>query len=589
MPILHATLEFASGQYGWVEQFFRRSDTLSSGLDAALVLAQARYSILGTDASLYRVRVSEVSAPKVSMAANVSGTPLPILSMPPILGAGLDVVAGQGGLYHQRYVLRGLPQGALVQTPLGWAWSPAIAGPVARWLGLLSSQGWLLQCWGRTSPRYPIGFISAIAPFPPLTLAPDPPFVSPAFMGESLQVYIDETPQLPEDNPDTGVIPTARVGRAQWYPAGGAWDNGINGQYEVLGIGPGVVYLLGPEPPEGYYNGGGYLQLRPRLYLPIRGASMVGLRAVKCGPAKKRAMLTSAPTPAPVPVPATALPKLAAATLAQVLAPIVTPFKTSPDWIPGTPPLVVPPPPFPPPPPPFTPAPAVPVAATCTTLFDLGTMLLNYLGYGQDPPKYEPIGIAPIRNLENTWIVMCAGGWYELNSTHGSVSFLAAMQAGMGYQSVYSQTLLTYISNTVPGDAKLVLFGHSLGGINLENVAFNSNVMKRVLVCMTIGSPPTGVRWEGTTLRRFRVPSDPIPNFSPLGLLNWLAFDQMFITLLEDPDHPDFSENHRYEPINPALKNYDCWGFAPTGRPPMVVGVMQTFDVPVPPIPPFGG
>jgi len=214
-------------------------------------------------------------------------------------------------------------------------------------------------------------------------------------------------------------------------------------------------------------------------------------------------------------------------------------------------------------------------------LLDLGTMLLNYCGYNMPEPGYEPIGLAPIRNLDNTWLVVCAGGWYEFGAPHGEVSFLSAYIEGCSGVSPYSVALLTYLENTIPAGASLLCLGHSLGGMVLDNLGRNSTWGPRILTTITLGSPPVGVPFTGAPVLRFRVSNDLVPWMTAQGVISGIAGQAGYTLIPHDPVYPDFWDNHKYFPINPGLAAYSPWGITDFSiATPLVIGIMQTFPVP---------
>jgi len=516
----------------------------------------------------------------LSATAIPSGTPAPVLSEIPVTAAGIDLVAGQGGLYHRRYALRGYPRGGLVQTPAGWDFAPAIAGAARTYLQLLTSAGWLLQCWGRDSAQIPVQWVGQ-AFEPPLEFWDPSQGDAVQWVGQLINVQVETVPQIPQPNPDTGAGATARLGRVVWSTTLGRWDNGVNGEYEVIGTNPGVVYLTGQLPDDGTYVSGGYLQIRPRLYLPIRSYQLEGMRAVPCGPAPKGASRVNAAGPggSSSPGSSAALPLIppGIANYAGLVAAYVTP----PGTLPTPPPPVVVPPPLPPPPPAFTGKPSSPVPFTCNTLLDLGTALLNWYGFGMDPPAYEPIGLGPINNLDNTWLVICAGGWYEFGAPHGQVSFLSAYIEGCSGVSAYSQALLLYLENTIPTGASLVCIGHSLGGMVLDNLGRNETWGPRILSTVTLASPPVGVPFTGAPVLRFRVSNDLVPWMTLQGIVSGIAGQAGYTLLPHDPANLDFPANHTMFPINPGLASYSPWGLTDFSiATPLVIGQMQRFPVP---------
>ncbi len=503
MIVSHCTLFFTTQHYGWVEQFFRADGTLGLSLQATIQLATARWSILGAGVNLYRVRASEVGSPRASYSWDVSGTPSSTPAMTPLVGAEIRVTAGPGALYHRSYMLRGLPEGSLVQTGGVWRWSPAWSGPATSWLSLLVSGGWQLQCWGRAGPTFPILSLAEAAmenadvagePLDPAQVDPATTIVVAAVQG---------TPILPPADPVTGIVPTLRVGRVRWFPPLSKLRAKVNGEYPVVYVGPGLAAWRGALPPAGHYVGGGYVQVRPRLYLPITSAELGGQVAKACGGPKRYAEPPPLPGvwPAPLVFPSQALLRL-----------VPVPGGRFGGLLPSLPPGT----PIPPPP---------PAVRTLANLQDLATFVWE--GYQPPAPQLSLcIGIARVVNLTDTWLVVCSGT--DLTQSTQALGITEDLAAAFGEPNQLTIQLQAKVLITVPPGADIVYAGHSLGGMALQPLCALDELFPRNAVrLITFGSPLCVLPKSGMPVVRLAMVDDIVPFCSPAETattsLQWLA------------------------------------------------------------------
>jgi len=553
MPTAHATLFFCTAHFGWVEQFFRTDSNLELSLQAAVNLARARFAILGQGVNLYKVRVSQVGSPGASASWATSGLTLTTPAMEAHQGASIDLVAGVGGLYHREYMLRGLPRDALVQTGRVWRWSPALQGPAMAWLALLASQGWQLQCWGRAGPSYPILALAQSAlinadcagfPFDPAEADPDTTLVVATILG---------TPVPPPIDPTNGVAPSMRVGRVVWKPTPRGKDARVNGEYDPAYLAPGLVAWQGTLPPVGSYVRGGYVQLRPRLYLPIKSAQLGGLTVKATGGLRRDAVLPPLPGQEIAVTSPVVPPGFALTGLNLVLVNVVAG-----SGIPG--------PPIPPPP---------PVDRTLANMQELA----NYVWEGYTPvvpARSNSIGIARIVNLQDTWLVAVSGT--DTTQSDQALGFPEDVAIALRKPNDFSETLKAAVLANVPPGGKIVYAGHSLGGMVVQELCAKGTAFPRQAVrLITFCAPLVYLPDSSVAVFRYALPLDVVVYASPwatgatalqttLGVSFWVqTYSSLFAPFQTylDPEPVPPSSYLRHTQFNTAdiLKTYGADGF----------------------------
>lgn len=137
--------------------------------------------------------------------------------------------------------------------------------------------------------------------------------------------------------------------------------------------------------------------------------------------------------------------------------------------------------------------------------------------------------------------------------------FISCLQAGFDKSSVYEKQCIAFMKEEIPANANVVLVGHSLGGMIMQQIAADKGVKKRynVLYTVTFGSPKvTDIQPEGT-LNRMCAKGDAVPWLSKKTVTE---FDKQ----LNERNEEDtgFSTNTHvagYRDQN-AWKNYDAVG-----------------------------
>ena len=560
MALTHVTLFFVQGSQQWVEQLYRDDSTFAVSLTAALRLATARYSILGSGAQLTRVRISQVGAPHNSVSRHVSAPQPSDLAVIPSLAA-LVQLSAQGQRPHTRpYWLHGLPVGAWGQFGGIVSLAPLWIGRISSWLQMLVNGGWLVQGTVQVGPSYPIQSL-VVSQFPPQP-APITAQVewNPTNPAVGLVAYLTDAPTILPATQSAFVDATVRIARARWYPPPPPDGPRVNGEFPLQGVRGTTVAAQAQAVPPGGYVSGGTVTLTQNGYLPIVGWTFSRVGTHKVGPARASNAASAAE-----PFPLQGLPSFVAVPpkpllpTAAAAAGAVTPYSSPPGTVPVVPPIVVPPPPPPPPPGPFVPMSQEPRPVTLTTLLDVGTWIRQYPGfYGF--PDYNPIGIARVTNLVNTWVVLLYGQKPEVLGTNPGI--LTSIAAGIAAPTAYEIAATRAMTATIPEGASVLLYGYSLGGMICELIWSQYSTLWNILGIVTLGSPVTCLSFFSEPISRFSLFDDPVPNLTPLGLFATLTLigPVLYSIVSPNPAVTGALQQHVQLCTNPDLARWNAWG-----------------------------
>lgn len=565
MGIYHVRLSFATAEHGWVEQFYRRDVSFQAALAAGVDLAIRRYSILGAGVTLYRVRVTQPGQPRAVATQDVSGVNLPVPIASAYDGAEIRLVAGPGFRNFRSYFLRGLPRGALLNPQGASRWGAIVQVAAERWITSLADGKWCEQCRGYVGEQLPItNLVGILDPSTqPLEEGGGP--IGPSIYATAAMATVEGQLVVPDQVPEVGGPVMVRISRAKWDDLGAVAETPINGEFPIIAPVQGTLQYFGFCPFVGSYAGGGTLQISQPVYLPITSATLTRGGNRKCGPVAPGARLPGQPL-----AESRALFSGFDGALRVVLSPIqaarqlaaeITPTRSTPPQYPF--PVN---PPFP-----------EPITGTLTNLKEVLTYLIAKMGHSGSGVNYTPIGIAPILNMVDTWWIGLTGVFVTEYSDTG---VLAAVSAGMAILNKYAQVVKGVIDTHIPPTAKLILQGHSLGGITCENLHSIARLIPRIVTITTFGSPVSSVLFRPRPMLRFKVATDLVPIMTPLGLASDLFNAVNYNVVPVDPLFKDFPGCHTRMDHNPGLLAWDNWGLEPDGNPPFVLGDLQRFRVP---------
>lgn len=544
MAYFKGTMFFAQGQSGWTEQFYLVSETANAALDSLRQLAEPRAGLLGAGAELVRFEVSRVGSWRRTLSSAVQTRPFPY----PAGRAGDGVLfqfqvggTGDSPAYRRTWLMRGCPAGfTLIGDSSKKGVNPTVAKLVQSWLKVLASGRYFLQVADKTTAWHPIADIlpGAFASNDVLGRPLQPG--SPPAGSTVLHLRLGDGAFIPPIDPETASNSKVFVRNVRWSPASEGIRARINGEHVVASTLPGVVTFRSDIPLTGSYAGSGFLTLRHEIYQPIERAIPLGQGQRKCGRAP----------------------------VAQTL------FER--DVIPPLPPEPVLPPPPPANPPPWGPFPN-------PTVINDALDLVNYLYQGYDKQadgKTYPVLIAPVQEKPNTWLVTCSGTELGVDAATGIPQDIAA---ALLLPSSYTAGLAdAIVSGTQPG-ATLIVAGHSLGGMVLENAIWYGIPSDRTVShCLTYGSPLTIGQSSGVAYRMFALPLDFVVDLSPMGALMRLLGhpEQTYL------DPGDISINpitrHTSYTVCQDLRNWSPLGepMVDPERQKITLGAVQRFSLP---------
>lgn len=139
-------------------------------------------------------------------------------------------------------------------------------------------------------------------------------------------------------------------------------------------------------------------------------------------------------------------------------------------------------------------------------------------------------------------------------------SMYSCIKAGTVNDNDYLDAVLEGAKKQIPEGAKVVLIGHSLGGMVAQQFAADKEMKERyeILNIMTMGTPYIPVIGREGELRRMADSGDAVPYFSIAGIGNlWLGnFTYKDNGYFGDPDS---AHNISYNNAK-VWKSYDCFG-----------------------------
>jgi hypothetical protein len=175
-----------------------------------------------------------------------------------------------------------------------------------------------------------------------------------------------------------------------------------------------------------------------------------------------------------------------------------------------------------------------------------------FIGYNGDP-----IQIAQVRNLPDTYLVMLSGT--DLFKPAQATSLPEDVAAEFGVPDPYYSAIKQAIRKHIPKVAQVILAGHSLGGMEAENVVTDHWLDQhyRFTHVITLGAPKTGTSINpNVTYTAFDLAGDPV---TAITLFQWPPNS---VYTLANPWEYDASTvfGHVEYPNSPLLDTFDALG-----------------------------
>jgi hypothetical protein len=144
---------------------------------------------------------------------------------------------------------------------------------------------------------------------------------------------------------------------------------------------------------------------------------------------------------------------------------------------------------------------------TAQAIFDLYTTL------GDLPTNDLPIGIYRVNNPELpqcTYLILLSGTQFNWNQAN---NLITDIYSSPGLLNEYFVDIEDAIYQYIPTGATLIIAGHSLGGMEAQNIAANPRIrtIYHVARVITYGSPQTVTDVPPTSYQRFATHPDPVP------------------------------------------------------------------------------
>lgn len=163
-------------------------------------------------------------------------------------------------------------------------------------------------------------------------------------------------------------------------------------------------------------------------------------------------------------------------------------------------------------------------------------------------------------DVEDVYIVAVMGMCFDMKKAN---NIPACVLSAFNIRSKYYKLVKAAITDNVPADSKLLLLGHSLGGMIQQQMSCDKEITADydIFATITIGSPyimTKASRREGT-LTRFADTSDNVPKLSPALLFNRKNHKNAFF---EDGGYDgdnDKAHNRSYREAD-VWKKYDALG-----------------------------
>ena len=167
----------------------------------------------------------------------------------------------------------------------------------------------------------------------------------------------------------------------------------------------------------------------------------------------------------------------------------------------------------------------------------------------------RPIEITKVANFENTYVVVLAGteprfyagnqaNWVNLGAWHGDLVDFFLNTMDPDWRSSQAMTTMLQVrviqalqAAGVPSSANLILIGHSLGGMDIENLVNNPQFVRlypNTRELITFGSPIIWRDRNGIKYLRYSSPTDPI-RMAALG--TWVSDPNKWI-YVNNPGQP---------------------------------------------------
>ena len=191
------------------------------------------------------------------------------------------------------------------------------------------------------------------------------------------------------------------------------------------------------------------------------------------------------------------------------------------------------------------------------TLLDVWhEMALGYSG-GSDEIAY-PIRIRQICYLRNSWLITCSGTDFRVNQATGIPEDIAA---GTRFFETYSIRLLDAVRKRVPLNGRLYLYGHSSGGMAIQNALEDLiSASYKIASTITCGAPLTNILGEVVPVKRFWADGDIVPSSTPGSWVKEMKLERFYIKYRDPEITPGVVASHLSYYKTQYAAGYDVLG-----------------------------
>jgi hypothetical protein len=521
---------FSDGRFIWSETYYVLASSSSAAMNLFRPVAAARGDLNGENVSIQRLRCAQVSPPGDVSVDGLAPTHFVNPSADPSLSLlvtwGSSPIQGPP-IYTTHMFIRGLPLVFFDDQGLEpVAGRPIVQTGLLRLLSVLTLQGFCLKVQSRALPAFPIQNMVQIAldnadvGGTPITGVPlDAPNARIVLIGQ-LQGLVALL------NQSAAASPKINVTGARWTlhaPADSFTVNGVSG---ALYWDAGSVVIQGLLPTTGYLRKPGFVRLETSVYPAISTVSIGSVTRRAVGGRSRNAGLL-APSRASVNA-VTSVPPLNVFAAPDLGATV--PFDQ-------------------------------PVYADLHNAREVAAEC--FLGYLPPPPAQSgSIRIYEVLNYPSLWLVTLSGTSPRQDQFTG---FSQDITAGLNpaLPDLFLDSAFNHITALIPRDARIILHGHSLGGMECQNLQADLQAAGyEVQAIVTYGAPLTVMLHARTPTVRFWMKGDPVVLMTPLaqailatGLL------PLWYVNLDDPAYDnDFVLAHNSYDSTLLMENYTVIG-----------------------------
>jgi hypothetical protein len=419
----------------WTERFYWVGSSYGAAMTRLQVCTRYRIALLGQGAFCTQLRVSDLAQWRDSVVSAPAGQQAPANCCLPSSGLlvrlqGVYGTPPQG--FYRTLLLRCFPVDWLPPSPGSPnPTNPAALTALAAWQQALRANGLCIQATDHSQPLYPVtgvawfGVTNSDCLATPLDPSDD------SLTANYVGIALGNGGLIPATDPITGAGSQVGIHGVRFGGTASRRVPQLNGTRVLVSSEPGLVVVQAQLPTDGDYVSGGKCQLSTHAYVPILDVVPRGAAEKKVGHQRVPQLLGR-----PQPVPATN-PR----------------FRVRPGGTYGyTVKISLGPGPY-------------PGSILLENARDLAGLVFE--GYSDTVPTTTlPIAIYQILNTDGWYLVCCSGTEKKWDFATG---IPADIDASIGLPWGFPASIVAAVRKTVPKGAIILVAGHSLGAMALQN------------------------------------------------------------------------------------------------------------------------